>query len=61
MMIGLKGDSKWKVMRSLASPVFTSGKLKAMVPLVDSVSSMQGVDKSLNHYNLIHLQLVLGL
>ena len=45
MMIGLKGDNKWKVMRTLASPVFTSGKLKAMVPLIDKVSvisSMHG-------------------
>jgi len=36
MLISLKGD-KWKAMRTLASPVFTSGKLKGMVPLIDSV------------------------
>ena len=60
MLICIKGD-KWKTLRTLATPIFTSGKLKAMVPLVDSVSVMQGVAKSLNHHNPIHLQLVLGL
>lgn len=32
----LKGD-QWKSMRSMTSPVFTSGKLKGMVPLIDQV------------------------
>lgn len=36
MMINISGD-RWKAMRTLASPVFTSGKLKSMVPLIDNV------------------------
>ena len=39
MMIVLSGD-RWKAMRTLATPVFTSGKLKSMVPLIDKVSAM---------------------
>lgn len=36
MLTLLKGD-KWKSMRSMSSPIFTSGKLKGMVPLIDKV------------------------
>ena len=36
MLISIKGE-KWKTMRTMASPVFTSGKLKGMVPLIESV------------------------
>lgn len=36
MMIAQSGD-RWKAMRTLATPVFTSGKLKSMVPLIDRV------------------------
>ena len=36
MLTALKGD-KWKSMRSLISPVFTSGKLKGFVPRIDRV------------------------
>lgn len=39
MMIVQSGD-RWKAMRTLATPVFTSGKLKSMVPLIDRVSIM---------------------
>ena len=36
MLTVLTGE-KWKVMRTLVSPVFTSGKLRLMVPLIDKV------------------------
>ena len=34
MLTVLQGE-KWKQMRSLITPIFTSGKLKAMLPLID--------------------------
>ena len=37
MLTQLSGD-KWKSMRSTISPVFTSGKLKGFVPLIEKVS-----------------------
>ena len=37
MLIVLGGD-RWKAMRSVASPIFTSGKLKGMLPLIQNVS-----------------------
>jgi cytochrome P450 family 6 len=37
MLTQLEGD-RWKQARSLVSPVFTSGKLKLMLPLIDQVS-----------------------
>merc|ERR1712241_1603688 len=51
MLTSLKGD-QWKHVRSLISPVFTSGKLKGMVPLIHKVAgemvehlhSMEGED-----------------
>ena len=36
MLTLLKGE-KWKSMRTIMSPVFTSGKLKHFVPLIDKV------------------------
>ena len=36
MMTALKGE-QWKRVRSIMSPAFTSGKLKAMVPLIQRV------------------------
>ena len=37
MLTTMTGD-KWKAMRSTISPVFTSGKLKGIVPRIDKVS-----------------------
>ena len=37
MLTVLTGD-KWKTMRTMVSPIFTSGKLKGMVNLIDNVS-----------------------
>jgi len=37
MMFFLDDMERWKKVRTLASPVFTTGKLKGMVPLMDSV------------------------
>ena len=34
MLFALKGD-KWRTMRTIASPTFTSGKLKSMMPLMN--------------------------
>ncbi len=39
MLTMLKGD-KWKQVRSILSPVFTSGKLKAMEPLINKVGKI---------------------
>ena len=36
-LILLNGD-KWKATRTTFTPIFTSGKMKAMVPLIDAVS-----------------------
>ena len=43
MLTLLTGD-KWKAMRSMMSPIFTSGKLRGMVPLIDKVG-----DRFVNH------------
>ena len=40
MLTTLDGD-QWKEMRSVVSPVFTSGKLRAMTKLVNKVSLLQ--------------------
>ena len=37
MLLILTGD-RWKAMRTLATPIFTSGKLKGMTPIIESVS-----------------------
>ena len=37
MLTQLEGE-KWRQARHLVSPVFTSGKLKLMLPLIDQVS-----------------------
>ena len=39
MLSNLNGD-KWKRMRRLVSPVFTTGKLRGMVPLIDRVNNL---------------------
>ncbi len=36
MLLTLKGD-KWRRVRNIMSPAFTSGKLKAMVPFIQKV------------------------
>ncbi len=36
-MLTLLTGEKWKKVRSMMSPAFTSGKLKAMAPLVGKV------------------------
>ncbi len=36
-MVSMLTGEKWKKVRSLLSPAFTSGKLKAMTPLIDKV------------------------
>ena len=36
MMTQLEGE-QWRTMRNLMTPVFTSGKLKAMVPIMNKV------------------------
>ncbi len=36
-MLTMITGEKWKKVRSLMSPAFTSGKLKAMVPLIQRV------------------------
>ena len=38
MLTILSGD-KWKAMRHMMTPVFTSGKLRGMVPLIDKVNN----------------------
>ena len=43
MLVTLTGD-RWKTMRTLATPVFTSGRLKAMVPLIDTVLALSSRD-----------------
>lgn len=37
MLTMLKGD-QWKAIRNTLSPVFTSGKLKGMTPIINKVS-----------------------
>ena len=37
MLLILTGD-RWKAIRTLATPIFTSGKLKGMTPIIESVS-----------------------
>ena len=37
MLLILTGE-RWKAMRTLATPIFTSGKLKGMTPIIESVS-----------------------
>ena len=39
-LTALTGE-KWKVIRSVITPVFTSGKLKKMAPLMHEVSENQ--------------------
>ena len=36
-MLTLLTGEKWRAMRSMMSPIFTSGKLRGMVPLIDNV------------------------
>jgi cytochrome P450 len=36
MLVSMTGD-KWKRMRAILSPVFTSGKLRAMIPMMNKV------------------------
>ena len=40
MLISLKGE-KWKTLRTVTSPIFTSGKLKGMLPLLEKVSAQK--------------------
>ena len=40
MMTQLEGE-QWREMRALMTPVFTSGKLKAMLPIINKVNSLQ--------------------
>ncbi len=37
MLTAIKGE-KWKKVRSMMSPAFTSGKLKAMFPFIEKVT-----------------------
>jgi cytochrome P450 len=37
MLVMMSGE-KWKIMRGIVSPVFTSGKLKSMMPIIHKVN-----------------------
>ena len=50
MLLSLKGD-KWRAMRTMTSPTFTSGKLRGMMPLMektgkDMIKYLQNLAKS---------------
>ena len=52
MLTVLTGD-KWKTMRTMVSPIFTSGKLKGMVNLIDNVSEkpLSGFELAIRNYS----------
>ena len=51
VLTSLSGD-RWRQMRSTLSPVFTSGKLKAMNGMMQKVKRSQILNKYLKKYNL---------
>ena len=53
MLFCVSGE-RWKALRTLATPVFTSGKFKAFVPLFDSARTrnIQSEEHQVGHVNI---------
>ena len=55
-MLTMMTGERWKTMRNILSPVFTSGKLRNMMPIIDNVSKSSPHSPSKSKNDMIDFQ-----